>query len=247
VVEFAEMTATKSKAIPGNVRRVRHSVADKVYERLKQDIAEFRLIPGDRCTETEISLRLKVSRTPVRQSLYRMQQEGYVEVLFRSGWRVLPFDFEKFEQLYDLRILLESSAVARLCDASVVRTQKGQELLDALSATWLVAPQERSDDTVRVSQLDEQFHCALVEAAGNMEIARVHKEVTDRIRIIRRLDFTKQARIEATYEEHAKILKAVQRKRGDQATLLLRTHIETSQAEVRKITLHEVFMARQTK
>ena len=77
------------------------------------------------------------------------------------------------------------------------------------------------------------------------EIARVHKEVTDRIRIIRRLDFTKQARIDATYDEHAKILKAIQKKRADQAILLLRAHIATSQAEVRKITLHQVFMARQ--
>ena len=239
------MTTAKSKAAPKKVRAVRRSVADEVYEKVKQDIAEFRLIPGDRFTESELSLRLKVSRTPVRQSLYRLQQEGYVEVLFRSGWRVLPFDFEKFEQLYDLRILLESSAVAQLCDATVVRSKKGQELLEALTSIWLVAPQDRSDDTVQVSQWDEQFHCALVEAAGNLEIARVHKEVTDRIRIIRRLDFTKQARIDATYEEHAKILKAIQRKRGDQASLLLRTHIETSQAEVRKITLHQVFMARQ--
>jgi DNA-binding GntR family transcriptional regulator len=241
------MTTTKGKIAPKKVRTVRRSVADQVYENVKQDIAEFRLIPGDRFTENELSLRLKVSRTPVRQSLYRLQQEGYVEVLFRSGWRVLPFDFDKFEQLYDLRILLESSAVAQLCDATAVRTKKGQELLDSLIAIWLVAPQDRSDDTVQVSQWDEQFHCALVEAAGNMEIARVHKEVTDRIRIIRRLDFTKQARIDATYEEHAKILKAIQRKRSDQATLLLRTHIETSQAEVRKITLHQVFMARQAK
>lgn len=241
------MTTTKGKIAPKKVRTVRRSVADQVYENVKQDIAEFRLIPGDRFTENELSLRLKVSRTPVRQSLYRLQQEGYVEVLFRSGWRVLPFDFDKFEQLYDLRILLESSAVAQLCDATAVRTKKGQELLDSLIAIWLVAPQDRCDDTVQVSQWDEQFHCALVEAAGNMEIARVHKEVTDRIRIIRRLDFTKQARIDATYEEHAKILKAIQRKRSDQATLLLRTHIETSQAEVRKITLHQVFMARQAK
>jgi DNA-binding GntR family transcriptional regulator len=71
--------------------------------------------------------------------------------------------------------------------------------------------------------------------------------VTDRIRIIRRLDFTKQARIDATYDEHAKILKAIQRKRADQASMMLRAHSETSQSEVRKITLHQVFMARQAK
>jgi DNA-binding GntR family transcriptional regulator len=226
---------------------VRRSVAGDVYDRLKKDVADFRLIPGDRVTENELSLRLKVSRTPVRQALYRLQQEGYVEVLFRSGWRVLPFDFERFEQLYDLRILLETDAVKRLCDASVVRTKKGQGLIDALADIWLVSPSERSDDAVQVSQWDEQFHCTLVEASGNTEIARVHKEVTDRIRIIRRLDFTKQARIDATYDEHAKILKAIQRKRADQASLLLRAHIETSQFEVRKITLHQVFMARQAK
>ena len=83
-------------------------------------------------------------------------------------------------------------------------------------------------------------------AAGNAEITRVHRDVTERIRVIRRLDFTQQPRIAATYEEHAKILKAIRAKRSDQATLLLRTHIETSQKEVRKITLHQVHLARQS-
>ena len=111
-------------------------------------------------------------------------------------------------------------------------------------AIWLVPTGERSSDMAQVSRWDEEFHCKLVAAAGNAEMARVHRDVTDRIRIIRRLDFTKQARIDATYEEHAKILKAVQRRRGDQAAMLLRAHIETSQAEVRKITLHQVHRAR---
>jgi DNA-binding GntR family transcriptional regulator len=83
-----------------------------------------------------------------------------------------------------------------------------------------------------------------VQAAGNGEMARVHRDVTDRIRIIRRLDFTKPARIDATYDEHARILRAVQRKRADEAARLLRAHIETSQTEVRKITLHQVHLAR---
>ena len=122
----------------------------------------------------------------------------------------------------------------------------GAALLAELNAIWLVAAPERSTDMAQVSTWDEEFHCKLVVAAGNAEMARVHREVTERIRIIRRLDFTKPARIEATYDEHAKILKAIQRKRGDQATLLLRAHIETSQAEVRKITLHQVHLARQS-
>jgi len=222
-------------------------------------------VPGDRFTENELSERLGVSRTPVRQALFRLQQEGYVEVLFRSGWRVLPFDFEQFEQLYDLRMVLETTAAQRLCSGTPTlaaswsalppegahapwggpAARVGSERVDRalfahLVAIWLVPPADRSGDMTQVSKWDEEFHCSLVAAAGNAEMARVHRDVTERIRIIRRLDFTKQARIDATYDEHGQILKAIQRKRGDEAAMLLRAHIETSQAEVRKITLHQV-------
>ncbi len=218
------------------------SRADEVYDQLRHDVADFKMVPGDRFTESEISERLGVSRTPVRQALFRLQQEGVVEVLFRSGWRVLPFDFEQFEQLYDLRMVLETTAVHRLCGDG---EQVDRAVFEALTAIWLVPTAQRSSDTVQVAQWDEAFHCALVAAAGNAEMTRVHRDVTERIRIIRRLDFTRQPRIDATYDEHAKILKAVQRKRGDQAAMMLRAHIETSQAEVRKITLHQVHLARQ--
>jgi len=213
-----------------------------VYEQLKRDVADFKLVPGDRFTENELSERLGVSRTPVRQALFRLQQEGYVEVLFRNGWRVLPFDFERFEQLYDLRMVLETTAVQRLCTDE---TKIDRALLDQIAAIWLVPVAERSTDIRQVAQWDEDFHCSLVAAAGNAEMTRVHRDVTERIRIIRRLDFTKQARIDATYEEHAKILRAIQRKRSDPAMMLLRAHIQTSQSEVRKITLHQVHTARQ--
>jgi DNA-binding GntR family transcriptional regulator len=84
----------------------------------------------------------------------------------------------------------------------------------------------------------------LVAAAGNPEVARCHREVTERIRIVRRLDFTQQHRIDLTYDEHAQILRAVIRRRADEANRLLRSHIEASKAEVRKITLHRLFTAR---
>ena len=103
---------------------------------------------------------------------------------------------------------------------------------------------ERLADPKAVSALDEAFHSALVEAAGNPEVARCHREVTERIRIVRRLDFTQQHRIDKTYDEHAQILRAVIRRRADEANRLLRSHIEASKAEVRKITLHRLFTAR---
>ena len=220
----------------------RPSRADEVYEQLKRDIADFRLVPGDRFSEHEVCNRLAVSRTPVRQALYRLQQEGLVEVMFRSGWRVLPFDFDKFDQLYDLRMVLETTAVQRLCQQDVATSST---LLQALKERWLVPVGERSSDATTVAAWDEAFHETLVQAAGNPEMARVHHEVTERIRIIRRLDFLKQVRIDATYDEHAKILRAIIARKGDRADLLLRAHIQASQVEVRKITLHQVFMAQQ--
>ena len=225
---------------------LRRSRAEEVYEVLKRDIADFKLVPGDRFTENSVTEQLKVSRTPVRQALTRLQQEGYVEVLFRSGWRVLPFDFAKFEQLYDLRMVLETTAAQRLCDEGLRSPQPiHRALFDELTDLWLVPPEQRSADTLQVSQWDEDFHCALVVAAGNPEMARVHREVTERIRIIRRLDFTQQARIDATYDEHGKIVDAIRAKRSDQAVMLLRAHIETSEAEVKKITIHQFHLARQ--
>lgn len=75
-------------------------------------------------------------------------------------------------------------------------------------------------------------------------MTRLHRDVTERIRIIRRLDFTQQRRIDATYEEHAQILKHILARRRNQPEILLRAHIESSKAEVRKITLHMLHQAR---
>ena len=103
---------------------------------------------------------------------------------------------------------------------------------------------ERLQDGREVGALDETFHATLVRAAGNEEIARVHWDVTERIRVIRRLDFTRADRVDATYAEHAKILRSVIQRKADNALLLLKSHIEQSKAEVRKITLSTLHEAR---
>lgn len=213
--------------------------SEQIYEQLKRDIFEFRLMPGDRFTETEIADREKTSRTPVREALFRLQRDGLVEVSFRSGWQVRPFDFKAFEDLYDVRIVLETAAVARLCEQDFDFAP-----LDDLKRLWLVPDAERLSDGPTVAGLDERFHETLVEATGNAEMAKIHHSVTERIRIVRRLDFTKPARIDATYAEHRQILQAVIRRRSEPAQLLLRTHIEQSKAEVRNITLHMLQQAR---
>jgi DNA-binding GntR family transcriptional regulator len=215
-------------------------LAEQVYEKLKAQIHDFVLLAGDRFSEADLSERLGVSRTPIREALFRLRAEGFLEVEFKSGWFVKPIDFEKLDQLYDLRIVLELASVSKL--TSLVGSSG---VLDTLRNQWLVPPEERLTNPKAVGELDEAFHQSLVLATGNTEIARVHQEVTDRIRIVRRLDFTRSDRIEATYLEHGKILRAVLQRKADQAQLLLRSHIEQSKVEVRKITLAALHQAKQ--
>ena len=218
----------------------RTNLADQVYARLKAELHDFLWAPGDRFSEAEIGQRTGVSRTPVREALFRLRNEGFLEVESKSGWFVKPIDFGKLDELYDLRVVLELASVARL-----VARDAHTPGLDALKTAWLVPPAERLGDARAVGELDEAFHATLVSAAGNAEIARVHQDVTERIRIVRRLDFTRSDRIEATYQEHGKILRAVMQRKLDPAQMLLKAHIEQSKVEVRKISLHAMHQARQ--
>jgi len=215
-----------------------NSLADQVYERIKQEIFDFVLLPGDRFTESEMASRHAVSRTPVRDALYRLEREGYLQVAFRSGWSVRPFDFERFNQIYDLRIVLELAAVRELCES-----EAAPDIGDLIDI-WGVPEAERLKDGNQVWQLDEAFHHQLVLRTGNLEMARVHQEITEKIRIIRRLDFTIPHRIELTYAEHHEILRMISRRKSAQAAIAVRSHIEASKSEIHKITLHMLHEAR---
>ncbi|AVJ29079.1 GntR family transcriptional regulator [Achromobacter spanius] len=221
------------------------TLADSAYTTLKRDILEFRLAPGDRFTETEIADRLQVSRTPVREALFRLEREGYLEVRQRNGWLVKPLDFETLDHFYELRSVLEAAAVHALCAPG--QSPDPLLALRPLAETWLVDENERSSDCEWLADLDERFHVELVAAAGNPEIARVHRAATERIRIVRRLDFTQPDRIGTTYREHGAILSAVLACDGARAAELLRAHIKDSQDAVRKITLHRLYATRRAK
>jgi DNA-binding GntR family transcriptional regulator len=213
------------------------SLAGPVYEQLKSDIFEFRLLPGTRFSENEVARRARVSRTPVREALFRLEREGYLQVHPKSGWSVRPLDFDQLDHLYDLRVVLEGAAVQKLCASDPKAALAGLEKI------WLVPPRRRLSDGARVARLDEEFHTKLVAAAGNPELARVHQSITERIRIVRRLDFTHPERIVYTYLEHGQILRAILARKAARALQLLKSHIEESKSEVRKISLHRLHLA----
>lgn len=215
------------------------ALADQMYAQLNQALFAFELLPGERFSENTIAEYTGASRTPVREALTRLAREGFVSVQNRSGWRVNDLDFAVFDSLYEVRTIVELASVERLTmqtEPSVIKT---------LAAIWQVPIAEQLSDGPDVFLLDEQFHTQLVAATGNAELLRIHTGVTERIRIVRQLDFTEGHRIEATYQEHAAILAAIAQHRGNEAKRLLQTHIELSRQSVRKISLHRLYEAKE--
>jgi len=181
------------------------NLSELVFQKIKNDIFDFQLKPGARFTESEIAELYEVSRTPVRQALYRLQ-----------------------------RILLECYAIEQLCN---MPSEQLKQALQELVNLWCIQPAQYLHDLKTVSMQDEAFHCQLVEAIGNTEMAKVHRDVSEKIRIIRRLDFSKDYRIDATYAEHQKILEQILSKNKDLALNSIRAHIIQSRDAVKKITL----------
>ena len=216
-------------------------LAEQVYDTLKAQIHDFQLVAGDRFSEADLGQRLGMSRTPVREALFRLRNEGFLGVESKLGWYVLPIDFGRLEQLYDLRVVLEAASVARLCASTrpspELDAPEGGVAGAAGRAAGRCAHRRRPRRAVprhpgarRRQRRDGAGPLGRDRADPHHPPARLHAAPD---------------RIEATYVEHAKILRAVMQRKPDQAQLLLRSHIEQSKAEVRKITLHTLQTARE--
>lgn len=208
------------------------NLADHAYTSIKQKIFNFSLMPGELLSENALSKAVAVSRTPLRQALQRLQYEGFVCPIPKVGWQVVPVNFAKLDELYDFRLLIETDCVATLCKTTV-----SHSVIHSMLRQWDLEEPDMPLVGMDVSKLDENFHQQIVAALGNTEILKAHADITERIRLVRRLDFTQQLRIRDTFREHTLILKAILKQDIPQAQHLIRSHIEASKAKVREITL----------
>jgi DNA-binding GntR family transcriptional regulator len=219
----------------------RGRLSKDVYARLKQSIFDFRMPPGQRYSEHELAAEMQVSRTPLRLALHVLAHEGYLQNLGgHSAWQVRPLDLAFYEDLYDFRVEIEATALRLAC------TRDRREDLAPLMAVWCVPSADRISDGNAVAELDESFHRTLVGLSGNQAMLRAFEELTERIRIIRRLDFISPERVSRTYDEHSEILQAVGSGDAEKAQSLVRQHIAASRIEIRRITLHRLSLARQS-
>lgn len=139
----------------------RQTLAAQVYSSVKQAILEGELRPGERLKELEIAESLGASRTPVREALSRLEQEGLVKPLKSGGLTVVELSERDVVEIFGLIRVLEAYA-ARLAAERV--TAKHIDKLDALCAQ---AEQLAEDYADRLVDLNRRFHEAFIEGADH--------------------------------------------------------------------------------
>src|SRR5688572_15445506 len=184
--------------------RRRRRLVDDAAQALRDAILRGKLPEGARLRQVELADRLGISRTPIREALGRLQHEGLVELLPRSGVRVTRFDVDEAVELYDLREMLDGLA-ARLAAG---RADAGS--LGRLDKT--LARMERclaGHDTSQWFTAHVLFHDEIFRAGGNGRLAALSSVVQLSIRRFHPLLLKTERRLEEAYREHRAIADAI--------------------------------------
>ncbi len=196
-------------------------LSERVYQTLRAEIVHGDLWPNQPMIEAEIAERLKVSRTPVRESMQRLAADGLI-VSRRRRWVVYEHTPEEIQEIYEVRAALEGQA-ARLA-ADRADEEDRAVLAGVLDAD---AKQRFLSGRARV-EANEQFHDAVVRAAHNQRLTselirmRLYGFNT---RVVNSYDADLLSR---SWSEHEAIATAILEGRPDQAADLARRHVEHS-------------------
>lgn len=203
----------------------------KTYASIREDILMHRIGPGMKLTAEHYAATLAVSRTPVRQALERLCQEGYVTRIPARGYFVAAIDATEAHDLYDVRFALEVRAMETAFDRGLDAAALLQ--LDAINKDYRQALADPR--VIRRSTADQQFHLALAGLSGNAVIVRLLRDVYDRLNLRRRNDgyWSWQRGTERGPDgaaEHRRMLLALRRKDRSAALAALREHLTHAQA-----------------
>jgi GntR family transcriptional regulator, rspAB operon transcriptional repressor len=203
--------------------RRRRTLTDDIYDRLRSMIIALELGPGETLNEKELCARFGVSRTPVREAMLRLSEQGLVMIAPQHGTFVSGIDPEAVRQAQFLRENLEVPVALRLCEA------EGNLDLSDLQAVILeqhvVLGQ---DDFATLLPLDDRFHQGLFELAGVGDlwsVIQAKKAHLDRVRFLQAPHGGKLARIVG---EHEAILRAIARHDREETERVVRLHLSGS-------------------
>jgi len=200
----------------------RPTLAQRAYDDLKALFLKGAYVPGDFLTEGELARRLRMSKTPVRTALTRLEMDGFVAVSPQQGIVVREPSIHEVIDLFDIRMALETFVVKRLS------TTITPEQIARLRAN--LEEQDRAvkaRDNAQSTKLDTEFHLMLCEFAGNREILEVMERLRSKLhRIILGIQNKNPGRIADGAREHEGIAEAIFQGRGDQAAQRVVQHLE---------------------
>jgi DNA-binding GntR family transcriptional regulator len=194
---------------------------EQVYARLRDLIVEGLLAPGSRIVETEIASRLGVSRTPVREALQRLQQEGYVmgsPGAQQSRLTVAPLTQNDVYELLNIVGALEGMGARGAASLPQNDRRNLARDLKALNAEFFTAGKGAPIDHGSLYDIDNQFHRRIVEASAGPRLLALHDAVKPQAeRYIRMYISMLTTDIRVSVNEHDVIIAAIEEGRADDA------------------------------
>lgn len=199
------------------------ALSEQVYHVVRGLIVSGRMRPGEAVVESSIAARLGVSRTPVREALKRISDEGLIEVFAQSGTFIAPISRKALEEAYIIRTALEAESVARA--AGRLTEAAAEAFEDNIAAHERAIKRRQFADAIR---LDDTFHRMIAEVNGLHMLWRavdVSKAQMDRGR---HLAIPEPGLGAVTLSQHRAILDAMRAGDGDAAAAAMREHLATS-------------------
>ena len=183
---------------------------DKVYYSIKEEIVNGYLYPGERLVASQLAQKYNVSPMPVREALKRLQQDGLIEFVPHVGARVVQVDCRKFEEIVNVRIVLEPLAAKlatdRLKDEQIEKLQK---LLDVMKKCI-------TDRNIKqYTLLNNKFHDYIYKNCGNETLYDIIKSLMEKSEYSKSIFFRDVSRIEKSFNEHLECFKHIKNRNSE--------------------------------
>lgn len=222
------LTGPKGRASASSVGRAGSETAEPglnqaTYDAIKSAILSNRLRPGHKLTHQSLAEMLGVSRTPVREALERLYQEGYVTRIANRGFFVAEIDSSEARELYETREALEAFALHEGMRRGIAPATMKE--LKAINRKYKELIQKNI--TQERLQMDRLFHLTLAGATSNRYLCGVLAAIFDRVILKRRVEgFNEQGL--GPWREHCLILDAIEDGKADLSIEALRLHIRSA-------------------
>lgn len=213
-------------------RPARGTLKESVYASLRAMILTGELHPGGRLTEGELAERLKVSRTPVREALNRLERDGLVTTKPHHGYAVSAFDQRAFEDAFDVRAVLDGHAAER---ATATMSSADKDRLRAMvrqCEAMAVASDRSMQDLIEEMHVGLEIHRVIARASGNALLAETLSRILDRCQYFVWLELLWLDEWAVARREHAAIVEAICAGEGALAAELARNHVRGSRNNI---------------